>query len=205
MKKLFILVMAVATMYSCGDGENSEKGSKVKPAAGLEKADGKNSSESMRIAYVDIDSLSKKYQPYAQKIKKISEESARIEQTKASAEQNLNKKYQQQMSPINQQLQSGKININEAQQKAAQVEASLQSEAQNVTAKYQNDFSDVSKRASEASDNFLKEVQNFLKEYNKDNKYSIVFVKSSMNLNILYADEGYDITDEVLKGLNAKK
>lgn len=205
MKKLIILFMAVAIVSSCGGEEKTEKGSKVKPAAGLEKADRKNSSESMRIAYVDIDSLSKKYQPYAQKIKKISEEGARIEQTKASAEQNLNKKYQQQMSPINQQLQSGKININEAQQKAAQVEASLQSEAQNVTAKYQNDFSDVNKRASEASDNFLKEVQNFLKEYNKDNKYSIVFVKSSMNLNILYADEGYDITDEVLKGLNAKK
>ena len=37
-------------------------------------------------------------------------------------------------------------------------------------------------------------------EYNKDKKYSIIFSKSGDNL--LYADKAYDITNEVIAGLN---
>ena len=37
-------------------------------------------------------------------------------------------------------------------------------------------------------------------QYNKDKKYSIIFSKSGDNL--LYADKAYDITNEVIAGLN---
>lgn len=201
MKKLFILVMAVATMYSCGDGENSEKGSKVKPAAGLEKADGKQ--ESVKFAYVEFDSLLKKYEPYVQEMDKMKAERERIEKAAASVTQNLEKKFQQQLAPIEQQVQSGKLDQNTAQQKAMQIQANLQKESQSAAAQYQKDLAALAKRDSLNTVNFTNKIQDFLKEYNKDNKYSMVFAKSG--LNILYADEGYDITDEVLKGLNAKK
>lgn len=201
MKKLFILVMAVATMYSCGDGENSEKGSKVKPAAGLEKADGKQ--ESVKFAYVEFDSLLTKYEPYVQEMDKMKAERERIEKAAASVTQNLEKKFQQQLAPIEQQVQSGKLDQNTAQQKAMQIQANLQKESQSAAAQYQKDLVALAKRDSLNTVNFTNKIQDFLKEYNKDNKYSMVFAKSG--LNILYADEGYDITDEVLKGLNAKK
>ena len=43
-------------------------------------------------------------------------------------------------------------------------------------------------------------VHNYLKEYNKDKKYSIILAKSGDN--ILYADPAYNITDDVVKGMN---
>ena len=43
-------------------------------------------------------------------------------------------------------------------------------------------------------------IANYLALYNKDKKYSIIFSKSGDNL--LYADKAYDITNEVIAGLN---
>ena len=39
-----------------------------------------------------------------------------------------------------------------------------------------------------------------MKEYNKDKKYAIILAKSGDN--ILYADPAYNITNEVVKGMN---
>jgi len=44
----------------------------------------------------------------------------------------------------------------------------------------------------------------FLKEYNKDGKYAIIFSNNSSNENILYADPQYNITVEVTKLLNER-
>ena len=115
MKKLIILFMAVALVSSCGGEEKTEKGNKVKPAAGLQKADGKQ--ESVKFAYVEFDSLLNNYQPYVQEMEKMKAERERIEKVAASATQNLEKKYQQQVAPIEQQVQSGKLDPNTAQQK----------------------------------------------------------------------------------------
>ena len=201
MKKLIFLFMAVALVSSCGGEEKTEKGNKVKPAAGLEKADGKQ--ESVKFAYVEFDSLLKNYEPYVQEMEKMKAEREKIEKAAASVTQNLEKKFQQQLAPIQQQVQSGKLDPNTAQQKAAQIQSSLEKEGQSAAAQYQKDLVALSKRDSLNTVNFTNKIQDFLKEYNKDNKYSMVFAKSG--LNILYADEGYDITEEVLKGLNAKK
>ena len=43
-------------------------------------------------------------------------------------------------------------------------------------------------------------VHNFLNDYNKDKKYAMVLAKSGDN--ILYADGAYNITNDVIKGLN---
>ena len=136
-------------------------------------------------------------------MEKMKAERERIEKAAASVTQNLEKKFQQQIAPLQQQVQSGKLDPNTAQQKAAQIQAGLEKEGQSAAAQYQKDLAALSKRDSLNTVNFTNKIQDFLKEYNKDNKYSMVFAKSG--LNILYADEGYDITEEVLKGLNAKK
>jgi outer membrane protein len=43
----------------------------------------------------------------------------------------------------------------------------------------------------------------FLKEYNKDKKYSVILSNTGLD-NILYADDAMNITDEVVAGLNAR-
>ena len=43
-------------------------------------------------------------------------------------------------------------------------------------------------------------IQHYLAVYNKDKKYSLILSKAGDN--ILYADKAYDITNEVISGLN---
>lgn len=43
-------------------------------------------------------------------------------------------------------------------------------------------------------------IQHYLAVYNKDKKYSLILSKAGDN--ILYADKAYDITNEVIAGLN---
>ena len=46
-------------------------------------------------------------------------------------------------------------------------------------------------------------INAFLKEYNKDKKYSMIFSNTGFD-NLLYADDVYNITQEILDGLNAR-
>jgi len=43
-------------------------------------------------------------------------------------------------------------------------------------------------------------LRHFLNEYNKDKKYSLILSKAGDNL--LYADKAFDITNDVVAGLN---
>ena len=43
-------------------------------------------------------------------------------------------------------------------------------------------------------------LQHYLAVYNKDKKYGMIFAKQGDN--VLYADKAYDITNEVVAGLN---
>ena len=47
-------------------------------------------------------------------------------------------------------------------------------------------------------------VNNFLAEYNKDKKYDIILRTGMANEVILYADKKFDITQDVINGLNAR-
>ena len=64
---------------------------------------------------------------------------------------------------------------------------------QRLGAEYQNEVAKYNKALSDS-------VHNYLKEYNKDKKYSLILAKSGDN--ILYADPAYNITEEVVKGMN---
>lgn len=46
-------------------------------------------------------------------------------------------------------------------------------------------------------------IDNFMKVYNKDRKYSFIISNSGYD-NLLYADPAYNITQEVIDGLNAR-
>jgi outer membrane protein len=68
------------------------------------------------------------------------------------------------------------------------LQARLESELANETAKFNEALRDS--------------LQNFLKAYNKDKKYDIILSKAGDN--ILFADKKYDITQDVINGLNKR-
>ena len=49
----------------------------------------------------------------------------------------------------------------------------------------------------------INDINDYIKQYGKDNNYKIIFGASGGG-NIMYADESTDLTEEILKGLNAE-
>ncbi len=67
---------------------------------------------------------------------------------------------------------------------------------------YQQALKDESKKQDdELAKQILNKVNDYLKRYGKASKYKIILAATQLG-SIAYADEGLDITDEVLKGLN---
>ena len=50
---------------------------------------------------------------------------------------------------------------------------------------------------------FRDSINAFLKEYNKSRGYNLIFSNTGLD-NLLYADDAYNITDEIVDGLNAR-
>jgi outer membrane protein len=68
------------------------------------------------------------------------------------------------------------------------LQARLETELANETAKFNEALRDS--------------LNNFLQAYNKDKKYDIILSKAGDN--ILFADKKYDITQDVINGLNKR-
>ena len=75
--------------------------------------------------------------------------------------------------------------------------AAKQQQLQAAAANFQQKF----QTETEKYNNALRDsIQHYLKLYNKDKNYSLILSKAGDNL--LYADKAYDITNEVIAGLN---
>ena len=78
--------------------------------------------------------------------------------------------------------------------------------------KFQQDIQDLQTRLSNTlQEEYAKElqtltdtIQSFMKSYAKEKGYDFILCKSSGIDQVLYADEAYDVTDEVVAALNKR-
>lgn len=149
-------------------------------------------SDNQKVAYVEIDSIMSQYTYWKDVTKIINAKEANIQRTLAGKQ----KAIQAAAANFQQNVQANKY----TQVQAQQIQASIQKQAQDADAlqqrlgaEYQNEVAKYNKALSDS-------VHNYLKEYNKDKKFAIILAKSGDN--ILYADPAYNITDDVIKGMN---
>lgn len=149
-------------------------------------------SDNQKVAYVEIDSIMSQYTYWKDVTKIIKAKEANIQRTLAGKQ----KAIQAAAANFQQNVQANKY----TQIQAQQIQASIQKQAQDADAlqqrlgaEYQNEVAKYNKALSDS-------VYNYLKEYNKDKKFAIILAKSGDN--ILYADPAYNITDDVIKGMN---
>lgn len=149
-------------------------------------------SDNQKVAYVEIDSIMSQYTYWKDVTKIIKAKEANIQRTLAGKQ----KAIQAAAANFQQNVQANKY----TQVQAQQIQASIQKQArdadalqQRLGAEYQNEVAKYNKALSDS-------VHNYLKEYNKDKKFAIILAKSGDN--ILYADPAYNITDDVIKGMN---
>lgn len=188
MKKTLLFLMAALAFVACSKKENTNT-----PANGLSKAADPNAKG--LIAYVEIDSIMTQYEF-------CKENRSQLEQTYKSYQQQLSAKesaLENAAATFQKKLQSGQY----ASQEAAQAEQNKLMGQQQQLEKLSNELTEKYAKEEEATGKALHDsLQNFLKEYNKDGRYSLILSKSGDN--ILYAEPQFDITNDVISGLNKR-
>ena len=147
----------------------------------------------LKIAYVEVDSIMTQYtfaKEYAALLEKkgqnIQATIAQKGQQLQAAAANFQQKIQQNAFTSREQAESQQAAIQRDQANLQSLQQRLSNEFAAEQEKYNNALHDS--------------IAHYLAAYNKDKKYSIIFSKSGDNL--LYADKAYDITSEVITGLN---
>ena len=144
-----------------------------------------------RIAYIDMDSVQENYtyaKDFLDKIKKM-ESDNNLEMEK------LGDGYQKKLNAYAQQDQAaGLSQLSEVHQQE------LMAIQKNVTDRKQNIEQEYIKYVNQNELKLRNNIKDFLKVYNKDRKYS--YIMSYEDRMFYYVDTLYNITTEVIKGLN---
>ena len=183
-RNLAVAFVATAALTAC-DKSNPQMDQKANASAKAAAGD-------MKIAYVEVDSIMSQY--------KFCKEYSLILQKKGQNIQNTLAQKQQALQAAAANFQQ-KVQQNAyTREQAEGVNASLQKQNndlqilnQRLSAEFQNETDQFNKALRDS-------IQHYLASYNKDKKYSIIFSKQGDNL--LYADKAYDITNEIIAGLN---
>ena len=185
MKKYIFSALAVAAMMaSCN---NASPKMDDQPAAA--------SSEGLKIAYVEVDSLMTQYdfaKDYSVTLQKKSNNARNTLTQKGNALQAAMNNFQQ------------KINNNgfQSREQAASVQNAIQrqqNDLQELQARLENELATETAKFNEALRDSL---QNFLKAYNEDKKFDLILSKAGDN--ILMGNKKLDITQDVINGLNKR-
>ena len=178
---LFVLVgiLAIALFLST---------KKTTPAAAnANTTDGK-----LKIAYVDLDSIQEKYQYYKEKM-------VEFDKKKEDADRQLNTAFQR--------IEEERIAFAKKGQAITQAEyenfqRSYQGKMQNLEEQKRNMENAISADGVKMLEELKTKINGFLETYNKEKGYSYIF-STSNSLNVLfYKDSAYNITNEVVDGLN---
>jgi outer membrane protein len=146
----------------------------------------------LKIAYIDVDSLLANYTFYQD----LAEEMTRKEENYRLALTEEANKWQKDVEDHQKKIANGVYSSVERAQSEENRLAKRQQALQEKSDKYTQEL------LAERDANSLKiseTVDNFVKEYNKTHGYNMIISKASL----LYADEGLNITAEILDGLNA--
>lgn len=187
MKKYILCAFAISTiMVSCN---NASPKMDEKPAVAEETSTG------MKIAYVEVDSLMTQYN-FAK------EYSVTLQKKSNNARNTLTQKGNQLQAAINNFQQKVNNNAFTSREQAASQQTAIerqQRDLQELQGRLEGELANETEKFNEALRDSL---QNFLKAYNKDKKYDMILSKAGDN--ILLAEKKYDITQDVINGLNKR-
>lgn len=185
-KKILISAIAVAltasvSLTSCNNSA-PQVDEQAAPVANTE----------LKMAYVEVDSIMTQYQFCKDFSLVLEKKSQNIQATLNASGQKL----QAAAANFQEKIQQNAYTREQAQQIQAGLQkqnADLEALQQRLGAEFQTETDKYNKALRDS-------LQHYLSAYNKDKKYSMILSKQGDN--ILYADKAYDITKEVVAGLN---
>ena len=147
-----------------------------------------------KTAYVDTTRLIKEYSEMKEVESEFTSRSEKVKQQLDSVAKGFQQEvmeYQENMATMSQAERQAK------EQELMQKQQMLQQQQQMTSGQLRQESDAV-------VDSLITKVKDFVKDYGKENDYKYIF-GSNESANIMYAEEGLDITDEILEKLNAGK
>ena len=150
----------------------------------------------MKIAYVEIDSLLAKYNFCIDLNEAMVKKSENVRMTLNQKANALNKEKQDFQKKVE---NNAFLSQDRAQQEYNRL-VKLEQDLQELSNKLQNGLMEENNKNSLQ---FRDSINAFLKEYNKTHGYILILRNTGFD-NLLYADSTFNITKEIVDGLNAR-
>jgi outer membrane protein len=151
-------------------------------------------SSTVKLGYVDLDSVQEKYLLYKEKMDLF-------EKKKSDADRDLNNAFQR---IENERIAFAKRGESITQAEYENFQRAYQSKMQNLEEQKRILETNIAQDGMQTMEGLKKSIDDFLMTYNKKQGYSYIFSYSS-GLNVLfYKDSANNITNEVVEGLNAE-
>lgn len=182
MKKILVLAVLAVSIMSCNNTETTATGS---------NAQNTDTQSSFKTAYIDTEKLMKEYQESIDFETKYEAMSKRM-QNELEADM---KKFQNDVVDLQRNAQSKGMEWAMARQKELEKrEATLAEKQQNYMMKFQQE-------GSAERDSMVTKMKGFIKDYGQEKGFDYVFGTGDA-ATVLYAKDGYDITEDILKLMN---
>ena len=188
MKKIFYIIAAAALFAACTNNPQETPAPQTEaPAEAVHQ---------LKIAYVLIDTLTSQYELYK-------DASDNFQKKQANAEATINQKgrnFAQQVQEFQRKAQSNQYTQEQYNNEQARL-AKLQQDIEDLQARLSNSLQEEYQKELQALTDTIK---SFMAIYAKEKGFDFILCKSSGIDNVLYADEAYDVTDEVVAALNKR-
>jgi len=188
--KGLLAAFSAGLLMSC----QGNKAGNSAPAASSAANSGTPAAGSFKIAYVDLDSLEAHFEYFKEKRGLLEQKQQQMDNQlkgKARALQSEYADLQRRASTLTQEQGEA------AQRSLMSKQQQLEEEAQNLRASY-------TEQETKFNEELQKRLDDFLKSYNADKRFAYIFSYRSTASNILYKDPAYDVTPDVIKGMNDK-
>ncbi len=174
-KGIFVLGLA-GLLLSCGNNNNAT-----------------NTDTVFKTAYIDSSKLMTEYQ-----------EVKDVESKYKIKSEEKGKQFESEIAKFQQDVQNFQANAaQKGQEWAQQKSAELQKREQQLQMKQQSLFQELQSESAGEMDSIVKKVKGFISDYAKKNNLDYVFNTEEAST-VIYAKDQYNITEEIIKELNAK-
>ncbi|MBX9781658.1 MAG: OmpH family outer membrane protein [Chitinophagaceae bacterium] len=186
---LYVLTAAVAALFVLHFTSTS---SSKKITDTKTPGDPKDSAPHLRVAYIDLDTIQKYYEFFKLKNGEIESDKQRIENQIQAEFSKLEKD----------RVDFLKKGQSITQQEAEAFQQQYQTRYQQIGQHQQTLQSQHLDKQAKAIDDIQKKINDYLRLYNANGKYHFIFSTQEGNPTLYYKDTAFNITQQVIKGLN---
>ena len=183
------LALTICLMFAQCAGNNNASTTSA-PVAGA------TGSSNMKIAFVEIDSLLTKYNFWND----LSEQMLKKEENSRTTLNEKGKKLEAEVREFERKIQN---NGYASRERAEQEQARLMKQQQELQELQQKLANDLAAKNQKNSLELRDSINSFLNEYNKTKGYDLIISNTAFD-NLLYGNPAYNITNEIVEGLNAR-